>query len=376
MISVLAKREGPVGERSRRAPLALFALRPGAGYGKVEKIRTLGVRAAFVGSFEVKDAVVGAGDMIAEGREAWDAVFATVTLGKFFLGFGAIGICEHAYAEAIEHLSGRVLYGRPAIEMGHLRRAMREAYLRLLAMKLYAYRTLDYVSAACEEDRRYLLFTAVQKARVSTQGVRVMGLLSECVGAFGFESRTFFEMALRDIQLIPGLEGSVHVSLAMTAEFAERYFGIGGWERGMPAVEPVSAGGGKENAYLMEARAGGFHRVAFGDFQPAYRAWAGVRAVQVFARQVRALRVLLRDKGRRKEMLTDGELSLEIGGLLAMVCYGQLVAENARLLGVSAEAVGEIFELLVADLSAEALRLAGRMEGLPRRILMRMVRVG
>ena len=43
-------------------------------------------------------------------RQAWDAVFGTVTLGKFFLGFGSIGICEHALDEAAGHLNRRIVY--------------------------------------------------------------------------------------------------------------------------------------------------------------------------------------------------------------------------------------------------------------------------
>ena len=49
-------------------------------------------------------------------------------------------------------------------------------------MKLFAYRALDYVHASSAADRRYLLFTAVQKARVSTEGVKVAAMLSECAG--------------------------------------------------------------------------------------------------------------------------------------------------------------------------------------------------
>ena len=51
-----------------------------------------------------------------------------------------------------------------------------------------------------------------------------MALLSECVGARGFEAETFFEMALRDVQLIPSLEGSAHINLGLTAQFSARYF--------------------------------------------------------------------------------------------------------------------------------------------------------
>ena len=51
-------------------------------------------------------------DLIAEGRKAWDAVFGTVTMGKFFLGFAQIGICEHAWEEAAARY-GSILYGSP-----------------------------------------------------------------------------------------------------------------------------------------------------------------------------------------------------------------------------------------------------------------------
>src|SRR5207253_101043 len=118
-------------------------------------------------------------DVIAEGRDAWDAVFGTVTLGKFFLGFGSIGICEHALHEALRHLRTRILYGAPVIAMPHIRALVAQARARLIAMKLYAYRALDYVHGASEADRRYLLFCAVQKAKVSTEAVKVMALLSE-----------------------------------------------------------------------------------------------------------------------------------------------------------------------------------------------------
>src|SRR5204863_9407885 len=94
----------------------------------------------------------------------------------------------------------------------------------LLALRLYAWRALAYLQAAAEHDRRYLLFNAVQKARVSTEGVKVMELLSECIGARGFEAETYFESALREAQMIPGLESSTHINFATTAQFIGPYF--------------------------------------------------------------------------------------------------------------------------------------------------------
>src|SRR5205823_11339335 len=194
-----------------------------------------------------------------------------VTLGKFFLGFGAVGICEHALEEAAAHLGRRILFGKPALDMPHLRAAAAQAYARLTAMKLYAYRALDYVHAASAADRRYLLFNAVQKAKVSVEGTKVMALLSECIGAKGFEADTYFEMALRDAQLIPGLEGSTHINLGLTAQFISRYCaGDGGnltEPKSLVAAETSSA----ENPYLLQAHKVTVNTVDFNHFCNAYQ---------------------------------------------------------------------------------------------------------
>ncbi|HZN66599.1 MAG TPA: acyl-CoA dehydrogenase family protein [Tepidisphaeraceae bacterium] len=379
MISILArKQEGRFDGRARRATPVLFVLRPkgSPGFGNVRKIGTLGVRAAFVGEFAVKDQEVPAADVVAEGRDAWDALFGTVTLGKFFLGFGSIGICEHALDEATAHLRGRILYGRPAIEMPHLRAAMAQAYARLTGMKLYAYRALDYVHAGSAEDRRYLLFCAVQKAKVSTEGTKVIGLLSECVGAKGFESDTYFEMALRDAQLIPGLEGSTHVNFRMTAEFIGRYFSNP--DAHLPAPRSLVAGEVRrgENPYLMEARTGAVNAVAFPHFLAAYKPLLAGRNVRTFARQCRAFRLFV-TRNPPKSAAPDLATSIGLGQCLATIAYGQLIAENAARLRVPADLVSAVFHGLVNDLSASALSLASmaQTDSAGRTLLRRMVAV-
>jgi len=359
IISVLArKQDGRSDGRPRRASPVLFAMRPGrcAGFGGLRKISTLGVRAAFVGEFRVTDQEVPETDVVAEGRGAWDAVFGTVTLGKFFLGFGSMGICEHALQEATAHVCGRVLYGKPVVELPHIRSAMAQAYARLAGMKLYAYRALDYVHAAHENDRRYLLFAAVQKAKVSTEGMKVMALLSECVGAKGFESDTYFEMALRDAQLIPGLEGSTHVNLRLTAEFIDRYFAEPDPHLRQPRSLIAGEAEAGENPYLMETRTGAVNAVSFPHFLTAYRPLLGVRNVRRFARQCQAFRRFIsrRPKGEAPDLAT----SIGLGHCLATIAFGQLIAENAALLLAPAELVSAVFHSLVIDLSTSALSLA------------------
>lgn len=362
IICTLAKKETG---RSRattgagRAPIALFALRPARaqGFRLVQKIHTLGVRQAFVGEFEVRDHEFPQDDLIAEGRRAWDAVLGSVTLGKFFLGFGSIGICEHALDEAIAHLSRRILYGKPVIAMPHIRATMAQAYVRLTMMKLFAYRALDYVQSAGEQDRRYLLFCAVQKARVSTEGVKVIGLLSECVGAKGFEADTYFEMALRDVQLIPGLESSAHINLGLTAQFAARYFANFDRELSEPACLVADDSEPLENSYLFDARVSALHTIAFPPTLEAYRPLAKIGSIRTFARQVGAFRRILRRIQSSAIDAADTQLAMALGQCTSTIVYAQLIAEHARRISLDRSFIAVMFQLLVSDLQVAMLSL-------------------
>jgi acyl-CoA dehydrogenase len=401
IVAILANRHDarPVAPApgTRRSPPVLFAYRPAAaaaaaaaGSGGVpgaRKIRTLGIRAAFVGEFEVIDHEITAADIVADGRDAWDAVFGAVTLGRFFLGIGSVGICEHAMSEATEHLARRVLYRQPAIALPHIRSAMSRAYARLCAMKLYAYRALDYVAAATAADRRYLLFTAVQKAKVSTDGVKVISLISECVGAKGFESDTYIEMALRDIQLIPGLEGSTHLNLKLAAQFVNRYFagaraGARGGAAGATSVTGATGAAGatgpggvglvipsslsagdaapRENPYLMSARTGPVNTIGFPHFLTAYRPLRALPNVRLFLRQLAAVRRFIRrgHAWRNTGAHADLETTLLVGQCQACIAYAQLIAEATTTFDTPPPLVSAMFDLLIGDLTAAALTLA------------------
>src|SRR5437868_1863689 len=180
--------------------------------------------------------------------------------------------------------------------MPHIRFMMAQADARLTAMKLYAYRAADYVQASSADDRRYLLYCAVQKARVSTEGVKVIALLSECIGAKGFESDTYFEMALRDVQLIPGLEGSTHINFALTAQFLAQYFHHP--HRSLCDPPSISASadamGVAENEYLMAAKTDHPNVVAFTHHLSAYQPLMSIPNVRMFTRQIRLFRAAAR----------------------------------------------------------------------------------
>ncbi len=361
IISILAKKgatesAGP----TRRSPFVFFALRPRetAAFRNVRKIRTLGIRTAFVGEFEVKGHPLPESDILSQGRDAWDAIFGTVNLGKFFLGFGAVGICERAFVEAFAHLRSRILYGQTVAEMPHLRAATAFAFARLTAMKLYAYRALDYVQAASADERRYLLFTAIQKAKVSTEGVKVMALLSECIGARGFESDTYFASALREVQMIPGLEGSTHINFGLTSQFLGVYFAGPEREGTAPKTVIRHPAGHGENPYLMEALDRNAKTVRFAPFLQAYEPLRAVANVQSFMEQVEAFHLFAIGGISALNPATDAGLLIVIGKCFSTIAYAQLIAESCLALKVASGMLSVIFHGLIEDLSTESLKLS------------------
>ena len=382
LIAILARRQsrdaGDAGRPVRRSPPVLFALRPphAPAFRDERKIRTQGVRAAHVGEFSVSNHVFGPEDLIAEGRSAWEAVLGTVTLGKFFLGFGSIGICERAMAEMVAHVKGRVLYGKPVIQMPHIRTKAAQAFARLSAMKFYAFRALDYVYSASPTDRRYLLFNAVQKAKVSTEGVVVMRLLLECMGAKGFEADTYFEMALRDIQLIPALEGSAHINLALAAQLIPRYFAVSDGTLPQPPSAVLAEIGSKENPYLMEGRSTDVGTVAFGAFEKSFEPLSSIPNVRLLVRQANAFAQFSRADQPQTLFARDSEPALASGQCVAAIAYAQLIAENCVRFQIPEPQVSAMFHCLVIDLGSAATALvstAPQLNTAARLLLRRMV---
>ena len=178
----------------------------------------------YVSEFELRDYPVREADILHRGRDAWNAALNTVNIGKYNLGWASIGICTHAFYEAITHANNRVLYGNPVTDLSHVRKMFVDAYCRLVAMKLFALRAADYMRVASSEDRRYLLYNPMVKMKVTTQGEDVINLLWDAIAAKGFEKDTYFGQAAVDIRALPKLEGTVHVNIALIVKFMANYF--------------------------------------------------------------------------------------------------------------------------------------------------------
>ncbi len=311
---------------------------------------------SYVSNFELEDYPVGPEDVLHTGPAAFDAALNTVNVGKFNLGFASIGICEHAFYEAIAHADARVLYGMTVTDFPHVRQAFVDAYARLVAMKLYGDRAIDYMRSAGPDDRRYLLFDPITKMKVTTEGERVIDLIWDVVAAKGFEKDMYFEMAARDIRALPKLEGTVHVNMALVLKFMAAYlFDPAEYEQVPDRSEPAD-----DEFLFRQGPARGLGKIRFHDWRAVYADFAHVRNVARFTEQADALKELLSTAPPSEGQIRDLDFMLTLGELFTLVVYGQLILEQAALDDLAGDVLDQIFDVLVRDFSAYAVALHGR----------------
>ncbi|MFH1035608.1 MAG: acyl-CoA dehydrogenase [Pseudomonadota bacterium] len=320
-------------------------------YECVKKIDTSGVRQAYVAHYALRDYPTTDADILSRGQLAWNSSLSTINVGKFELGFASMGICTHALYEAIGHAAGRTLYGRQVTDFPHVKKLFSEAYCRLTAMRLVGLRAADYLRAASDDDRRYLLYNPIVKMKVTSQGEKVIALLHEVIAAKGYEQDTYFEMAIRDIGMLPKLEGTEHVNMALIIKFVKNYF-FGPVEYA-PVPSRQEAG---DDAYLFHQFTGGLSKIKFPDHGLAYQG-VELANVKVFRQQVDLFRQLLVKAPPSPEQAANVDYMLAAGELFTLAAYAQLVLENARLLGEDDGVVDQIFDFLVRDFSNGALRM-------------------
>jgi hypothetical protein len=250
-----------------------------------------------------------------------------------------------------------VLFGKRVTEFGQVRRILSEAYARLLASKLYGARAVDYVRTASREDRRYLLFTPINKMQVTMEGERIVSLLGEVISAKGFERDSYFESAKNIIGGLPKLEGTVHVNLALALKFLPGYlFGSTGFEP-VPAKREAD-----DDAFLFaQGPTRGLSKIAFGDWRPAFDAFGEVPNVAVFREQAEALVAMVSEAPLTPEQMTgDLDFQQALAQVFTLVPYGQLILEETRAQETPDDVVDLIFEWLVRDFSRLALDLHGK----------------
>jgi alkylation response protein AidB-like acyl-CoA dehydrogenase len=310
---------------------------------------------SYVSNFRLEDYPVRPEDVLHTGKDAFYAALNTVNVGKFNLGFASIGICEHAFYEAIMHAHNRVLYGKRVTEFPHVRQLLTDAYARLAAMKLFGDRAIDYFREAGPEDRRYLLFNPITKMKVTTEGERVIDHLWDVIAAKGFEEDTFFEMAARDIRALPKLEGTVHVNMALVLKFMASYL----FNPGEYAPVPQRRDAADDEFLFRQGPAKGLSKIQFADWRAVYEENAHIPNVARFTEQADGLRTLLTTAPPSERQQEELGFLLTLGELFTLVVYGQLVLEQAGLTQLGDDVVDAIFDVMVRDFSAYAVTLHG-----------------
>lgn len=309
----------------------------------------------YVSNFALHDYPITADDILSRGPYAWDSALNTVNIGKFNIGPASIGVVEHCFYEAITHAANRILYGMRVTDMPHVRKNFMDAWLRLVAMKLYQRRSTDYFRNANEKDRRYLLYNPTSKMKVTLQSEDVLNLLWDVIAAKGFEKDTYFHMAAADIRGPSKLEGTVHVNVQLIRKFMKNYFFA-------PAsyAEVAPDFSIKDDLFLFnQGPTKGLGSVQFHDYKPVFEASKNLPNVGIFIQQINLFKELLEKAGPDKAQDMDPSWSLPLGEMFSIVVYGQLILEQAAFDKVDTDIINQIFDFMVRDFSRFALQIYG-----------------
>ncbi len=310
---------------------------------------------SYVAEFSLEQYEITEADILHKGRDAWDAALNTVNINKYNLGWGSIGICTHAMYEAITHAANRNLYGKFVTDFPHVKSLLTTAYVRLVAMKLFALRATDYMRTASSDDRRYLLYNPMVKMKVTTEGEHVINDMWDVVAAKGFEKDMYFNMAARDIRALPKLEGTVHVNMALIIKFMPNYF----FNPAEFAEIPMYHNPTNDSFLFNQGPTKGLGGIQFHNYYHVYKA-VDLPNVNVFKEQISTLREALMMAGPDENQQKDIDFLLTVGELFTLVVYGQLILENAALYNIEDDLVDQMFEVFVADFSRFALELGNK----------------
>lgn len=370
-----------IGNGNEAAMVSMFGRIAGTGeyvffpvdsrHEKYECVKNITATQSYVAELELHDYPIKEEDLLSRGDEAWDACLNTVNVGKYNLGWASIGICTHAFYEAIEHASDRRLYNTQVTDFPHVKQMFVDAYARLIAMRLFALRASDYMRVASARDRRYLLYNPVMKMKVTTQGEDVINLLWDVIAAKGFERDTYFSIATRDIRALPKLEGTVHVNIALIVKFMANYFFKPADFAPVPRVlEPRN-----DDFLFDQGPTKGLGKIQFHDYHAIYDA-VDLPNVTIFREQIATFKECLIAAAPDAGQQGDIDFLLSLGEIFTLVVYGQLILENASLMKVENDMVDQIFDFMVRDFSKFALQLYSKPSSSTRQMefCLRMVR--
>ncbi len=319
---------------------------------KYELIKNTVNQQNYVSEYALHDYPITEADILEKGDKAWHNMLNTINICKFNLGWGAIGICTHAFYESMDHAAGRYVYGKFVTDFPHVRRLFTDAYCRLAAMKLFSERAIDYMRSASPNDRRYLLFNPMVKMKVTSQGEEVINMLWDIIAAKGFEKEPFFEVAATDIRMLPKLEGTVHVNMALIVKFMQNYFFN---PAEFPEI-PKRDDGADDTFMFNQGPTSGLGKIQFHDYNIAYST-VDLPNVNLFKEQIDGFKRFLAEATPDKNQSRDIDYLLALGDCFTMVAYGQLILENKDIFEVEDDLIDEMFDFMIRDFSRFALNI-------------------
>jgi acyl-CoA dehydrogenase len=327
-----------------------FVVEP--GHDHYELVKNTVDWSGYVAEYALQAYPVTDDEILSTGDAAWDSALNTINVGKFNLGWAAIGICTHAFYESLNHAAHRNLYGRFVTDFPHIKRLFTDAFLKLTAMKLFASRAVDYMRSASPEDRRYLLYNPLVKMKVTCEGEEVINMLWDVIAARGFEKDVYFENATRDIRTLPKLEGTVHVNMALVVKFMANYFfNPGSFPEIGSRLDPAD-----DEFLFNQGPTRGLGKIQFHDYTTTYDS-VDLPNVHMFKEQIALLKDLLATAPPDKEQAKDIDFLLKLGELFTLVVYGQLIIEKAKLEDIDSDLLDQVFDVMVRDFSKFALQL-------------------
>lgn len=311
----------------------------------------------FVANYGLRDYPVTETDILHRGPGAFHAALNTVNVCKYNLGWGAVGMCTHAMYEAVTHASNRYLYGTVVTDFSHVRRLLTDAYVRLAAMKLVATRAGDYMRSASVEDRRYLLYSPLTKAKITSEGERVIIALWDVIAAKGVEKDTIFEAMTREIGLLPRLEGTVHINIGLLGKFMPNF--LFAPDAALPLIsrrdDPAD-----DTFLFAQGPTGGLGKVRFHDWRASFDKFTHLPNVALLRAQIDVLTEMLAGATPDAAQQKDIDFAFAVGQLFATAPYAQLILEEAGLSGVDEALLDEIFAVLVRDFNGYAVELSDK----------------
>src|SRR5215207_886405 len=310
----------------------------------------------YVSTFRLENYPVREEDILHTGVEAIAAALNTVNIGKFNLCTCSIGMVEHAFYEAITHAQNRILYGNPVTDFSHVRANFVDAYSRLVAMKAFSQRSVDYFRCASLDDRRYLLFNPMTKAKVTMEGETVLRALHDVIAAKGYEKNTMFREVAQLIGTLPRLGGTVHVNVGLVLKFMPNYMFNPAEYPEIPARNDPA----DDMFFWNQGPTRGAGKVQFADWTRVYEKHTSIPNVARFYEQAQAFKTLLATAAPDDQQQQDLDFMLTVGHLFSLIVYGQLILEQAALAGLDNDIVDQIFDFQIRDFSTYAVALHGK----------------